>query len=46
LGEVIVTGQMNIAPFPMIIKIPERKMVPEHTAGKTDVLGALKRLSK
>ena len=46
LGEVIVTGQMNKAPFPMIIKIPERKMVPEHTAGKTDVLGALKRLSK
>lgn len=46
LGEVIVTGQMNIAPFPMIIKIPKRKIVPEHIAGKTDVLGALKRLSK
>jgi len=46
LGEVIVTGQMNMAPFPIVIKIPRRKMVPEHVAGKTDVLGGLKRLSK
>jgi len=46
LGEVVVTGQMNKVPFPMVIKIPRRKMVPEHTAGKTDVLGALKRLAK
>jgi len=46
LGEVIVTGQMNIAPFPMVIRIPKRKIVPEHVAGKTNVLGALKRLSK
>lgn len=46
LGEVIVTGQMNRAPFPMVIKIPRRKIVPKHTAGKTDVLGALKRLAR
>lgn len=46
LGEVVVTGQMNKVPFPVVIKIPKRKMVPEHSAGKTDVLGALKRLTR
>lgn len=46
LGEVVVSGQMNKVPFPLVIKIPRRKMVPKHTAGETDVLGALKRLAK
>jgi len=46
LGEVIVNGQMNVTPFSMVIKIPRRKTVPEHEAGKTEVLKALKRLSK
>jgi len=46
LGEVIVTGQMNVVPFPMVIRIPEREIVPKHTAGETDVLGALRRLSE
>jgi len=46
LGEVIVNGQMNVTPFSMVIKIPRRKIVPEHEAGKTEVLKALKRLSK
>jgi len=46
LGEVIVTGQMNKVPFHMVIKIAKREMVPHHTAGETDVLGALKGLAK
>jgi hypothetical protein len=43
-GEVIVTGQMSMVPFPMVINVPKRE-VP-HTFGKTDVLGALRRLAK
>jgi len=43
-GEVIVTGQMNKAPFPMLIKVPSREI--PHTSGKTDVMAALKRLAK
>ncbi|MEM2111161.1 MAG: ATP-binding protein [Candidatus Bathyarchaeia archaeon] len=43
-GEVIVTGQMNMVPFPLLIKVPQREVA--HTFGKTDVLGALKRLAK
>lgn len=46
LGEVVIVGQMNKAPFPLVIKVPRRELVPEHTAGKTDVLGALRRLAK
>ncbi|MEM2661295.1 MAG: ATP-binding protein [Nitrososphaeria archaeon] len=44
LGELIITGQMSLVPFPVVIKVLERE-VP-HTAGKTDVLGALRRLAK
>jgi len=44
LGEVIVTGQMSVVPFPLVIKVPKRE-VP-HTFGKTDVLSALKRLAE
>lgn len=44
LGELIITGQMSLVPFPVVIKVPKRE-VP-HTAGKTDVLGALRRLAK
>jgi len=44
LGEVIVTGQMSVVPFPLVIKVPTRE-VP-HTSGKTDVLGALRRLAE
>jgi len=43
-GEVIVTGQMNMVPFPLLIKVPPREI--PHTFGKTDVLGALKRLAR
>ncbi|MEM3551687.1 MAG: ATP-binding protein [Candidatus Aenigmatarchaeota archaeon] len=42
-GEVIVTGQMSLLPFPVVIRVPERE-VP-HTYGKTDVLSALRRLA-
>ncbi|MEM3760139.1 MAG: ATP-binding protein [Candidatus Bathyarchaeia archaeon] len=42
-GEVIVTGQMSLLPFPAVIHVPERE-VP-HTYGKTDVLSALRRLA-
>lgn len=44
LGEAIVTGQMNLVPFPLLIEVPPRE-VP-HQAGKTDVMAALKRLAK
>jgi len=43
-GEVIVTGQMSLVPFPLLIRIPEREI--PHTYGKTDVLSALRRLAR
>lgn len=43
-GEVIVTGQMNMVPFPLLIKVPPREI--PHTFGKTDVMAALRRLAK
>jgi hypothetical protein len=42
-GEVIVVGQMSKMPFPVLIKVPKRKV--RHTAGTTDVLGGLERVS-
>jgi len=42
-GELIVSGQMLTLPFPMLIKVPPRE-VPQ-TTGKTDVLGALRRMA-
>ncbi|MEM3449569.1 MAG: ATP-binding protein, partial [Nitrososphaerota archaeon] len=42
-GEVIVVGQMSKLPFPVLIRVPKRKV--NHTAGTTDVLGALMRVS-
>jgi len=42
-GELILTGQMNKLPFPLLIKIPEDDRIVHHTAGSTNVV---KRLSK
>jgi DNA helicase HerA-like ATPase len=42
-GELIVSGQMLTTPFPMLIRVPPRE-VPQ-TTGKTDVLGALRRMA-
>jgi DNA helicase HerA-like ATPase len=42
-GELIVSGQMLTLPFPMLIRVPQRE-VPQ-TTGKTDVLGALRRMA-
>jgi hypothetical protein len=43
-GEVIVTGQMNVVPFPLLVNVPSREI--PHTFGKTDVLAALKRMAR
>jgi DNA helicase HerA-like ATPase len=43
-GELIVSGQMLTLPFPMLIKVPFPREVPQ-TTGKTDVLGALRRMA-
>ncbi|MHA1298734.1 MAG: ATP-binding protein [Candidatus Helarchaeota archaeon] len=45
LGELIITGQMNVTPFPMIIRVKGREIVEEHQAGKTEVIGSLRRLA-
>jgi len=42
-GELIVSGQMLTLPFPMLVRVPPRE-VPQ-TTGKTDVLGALRRMA-
>ena len=41
-GECIVTGQMNVLPFAVLVKgrYP-REMVPTHTAGTTDVVARI-----
>jgi hypothetical protein len=42
-GEAIVVGQMSKLPFPVMIRVPKRGV--KHTAGTTDVVGALMRVS-
>ncbi len=42
-GELILTGQMNKLPFPLLIKIPKDDRIVSHTAGSTNVI---KRLTK
>ena len=44
-GELIITGQMLRIPFPMLIRVPYPRLVPQ-TTGKTDVLAALRRLAE
>ncbi len=44
-GELIVSGQMLRIPFPMLIRVPYPRLVPQ-TTGKTDVLEGLRRLSE
>lgn len=43
-GHMIVTGQMNKLPFPMMIKIPKSDRIVPHPMGTTDVVSTLKRL--
>ncbi|HEC88413.1 MAG TPA: ATP-binding protein [Thermoplasmata archaeon] len=42
-GELIITGQMNKVPFPLLIKVLHNERIVEHTAGATNVV---KRLAK
>jgi len=45
-GELIVSGQMNKVPFPLLIKIKKSDRTVIHTAGSTNVverLGALRK---
>lgn len=42
-GELILTGQMNNVPFPLLLHVPKKDRIP-HTAGKTEVMKTLKRL--
>lgn len=43
-GELIVTGQMNRVPFPLLIKIPFKERIVEHTQGTTEVVNTLSKL--
>ncbi|BAW32117.1 predicted ATPase [Methanothermobacter sp. MT-2] len=43
-GELILTGQMNKLPFPLLIKVPEEDRIVEHTAGTTNVIDRLSKL--
>ena len=44
-GELILTGQMNKVPFPLLLHIPGDRIVP-HTAGTTNVIKTLFGLRK
>jgi hypothetical protein len=41
-GDLIVTGQMNIVPFPLVIHVPERQV--KHTVGEINVCENLAKL--
>jgi len=44
-GELILTGQMNKVPFPLLLHIPGDRIVP-HTAGTTNVIKTLVNLRR
>lgn len=43
-GHMIVTGQMNKLPFPLMISIPKTDRIVPHPMGTTDVISTLKKL--
>ncbi|WP_115892326.1 ATP-binding protein [Methanothermobacter defluvii] len=43
-GHMIVTGQMNKLPFPLMISIPKADRIVPHPMGTTDVISTLKKL--
>jgi len=43
-GQMIVTGQMNKLPFPIMLNVPEDVRIVPHPAGTTEVLSTLKKL--
>jgi hypothetical protein len=43
-GELIITGQMNKVPFPLLVKVKESDRKVEHTAGRTNVVERLVKL--
>lgn len=43
-GELILTGQMNNVPFPLLIRIPKRDRIVEHASGTTEVINTLEEL--
>ena len=43
-GEMIVTGQMNKVPFPLLIRVPTEDRIVPHPAGTTEVVGTLSNL--
>lgn len=44
LGELIITGQMNKVPFPLLVKVKKSDRKVEHTAGRTNVVERLVKL--
>jgi len=43
-GELIITGQMNKVPFPLLVKVKKSDRKVEHTAGTTNVVERLVKL--
>ncbi len=43
-GQMIVTGQMNKLPFPIMLNVPKYARIVPHPAGTTEVLSTLKNL--
>jgi DNA helicase HerA-like ATPase len=43
-GEIIITGQMSKAPFPLVIKVLEKERKVPHITGKTEVVDGLTNL--
>jgi DNA helicase HerA-like ATPase len=44
LGELIITGQMNKVPFPLLVKVGKSDREVKHTAGRTNVVERLVKL--
>jgi DNA helicase HerA-like ATPase len=40
-GALIITGQMNKVPFPLLVKVKKSDRIVDHTAGKTNVVERL-----
>ena len=45
-GEMILTGQMNKVPFPLLIRVPTEDRIVPHPAGTTEVVDTLSSLRK
>ncbi len=45
-GELIITGQMNKVPFPLLIHVPTTERIVKHTAGTTNVVERLAKIRR